>query len=291
MRIAFDSSGAVIYGKNGIGKSTIIAALTLIVSRVLDRALNGKIVTQVTFKEDDVRFGSSMTTIEACFELEDNEYIISRTYNKTRRVQLISQTSQKQLNELSMQLRQIIEDDTNTSSLPIFVMYGVNRSVIDIPLRIRSKHSFERKYAYEKSSIGTDFRTFFEWYRNQEDYENQVRANGDPSFRDSQLVSVRGAINELLPGFNGLMVDRKPRLKMVVYKEKQKLSINQLSDGEKCYIAMIGDLARRMAIANPNNTNPLQSRGIVLIDEIELHLHPEWQRDIIPSLRRVFPNV
>ena len=118
-----------------------------------------------------------------------------------------------------------------------------------------------------------------------------MRANGDPSFRDPQLVSVRDAVHTLLPGFSGLMVERKPKLKMVVSKNNIKLSISQLSDGEKCYIAMIGDLARRMAIANPSKSNPLLSSGIVLIDEIELHMHPEWQRSIVPNLRKIFPNI
>ena len=53
---------------------------------------------------------------------------------------------------------------------------------------------------------------------------------------------------------------------------------------------MIGDIARRLAIANPSLDNPLEGEGIVLIDEIELHLHPQWQRKIIPALKRTFPN-
>jgi len=77
---------------------------------------------------------------------------------------------------------------------------------------------------------------------------------------------------------------------MLVSKSGQELAINWLSDGEKCLLALVGDLARRLAIANPNAKNPLDGRGIVLIDEIELHLHPEWQREVIPSLVKTFPN-
>lgn len=55
-------------------------------------------------------------------------------------------------------------------------------------------------------------------------------------------------------------------------------------------MAMVGDLARRMAIANPLRGNPLDGYGIVLIDEIDLHLHPKWQAMVIPKLRQVFPN-
>jgi hypothetical protein len=70
----------------------------------------------------------------------------------------------------------------------------------------------------------------------------------------------------------------------------EELSIDQLSDGEKCLLAMVGDIARRLAIANPSLDDPLQGEGIVLIDEIELHLHPQWQHKIIPRLTETFPN-
>jgi predicted ATP-binding protein involved in virulence len=53
---------------------------------------------------------------------------------------------------------------------------------------------------------------------------------------------------------------------------------------------MIGDLARRMAIANPVRENPLYGDGVVLIDEIDLHLHPKWQRMVVSRLVEVFPN-
>ncbi len=52
---------------------------------------------------------------------------------------------------------------------------------------------------------------------------------------------------------------------------------------------MISDLARRLAIANPS-IDPLTGEGIILIDEIDLHLHPKWQRMIVPRLVKVFPN-
>jgi hypothetical protein len=77
---------------------------------------------------------------------------------------------------------------------------------------------------------------------------------------------------------------------MTVNKNTQELIIDQLSDGEKCLLAMVGDIARRLAIANPSLDDPLQGEGIVLIDEIELHLHPQWQHKIIPRLTETFPN-
>lgn len=69
-----------------------------------------------------------------------------------------------------------------------------------------------------------------------------------------------------------------------------EFNLMQLSDGEKGVFALIGDIARRLAIANPNMDNPLNGIAEVLIDEIELHLHPAWQRKIVPALVETFPN-
>jgi len=73
-------------------------------------------------------------------------------------------------------------------------------------------------------------------------------------------------------------------------KNKVLLNINQLSAGEKTLMALVADLARRLIIANPKSDNPLQQDGLVLIDEIDLHLHPSWQRSIVPNLRKIFPS-
>ena len=55
-------------------------------------------------------------------------------------------------------------------------------------------------------------------------------------------------------------------------------------------LARVLDFARRLAQANPTWPNPLEAPGILLIDEIELHLHPRWQQKVIPALRAAFPN-
>ena len=92
-----------------------------------------------------------------------------------------------------------------------------------------------------------------------------------------------------MPEFANLTVRRSP-LRMEVEKNGERLTVNQLSDGEKCLMAMVGDLARRMAIANPLRDNLLEGEGVILIDEIDLHLHPKWQRMVVPKLAAVFPK-
>jgi len=72
---------------------------------------------------------------------------------------------------------------------------------------------------------------------------------------------------------------------------RHELRIEQLSDGYKIVIAMVADLAARMAEANPKMPNALHAKGVVLIDEVDLHLHPNWQRTILRKLHDVFPNI
>ena len=107
-----------------------------------------------------------------------------------------------------------------------------------------------------------------------------------------ELQYVTQAIEAFIPNYRNLRVKRLPRPHMLVEKEGITMSLEQLSDGEKNLIALVGDIARRLAIANSQNqnVNPLEGDGIVLIDEIDLHLHPSWQRKMIPKLTKIFPN-
>lgn len=151
-----------------------------------------------------------------------------------------------------------------------------------------------------------DFRRFFEWFREREDSENEqsfarcskkiLDALDDndiarnkvselmQSSKDRQLTAVRNAIASFMPNFTNLRVRRKPRLHMSIDKDGETLNVLQLSQGEKSLMALVGDIARRLAMMNPALENPLHGDGIVLIDEVDMHLHPTWQRSIIERL-------
>ncbi len=128
------------------------------------------------------------------------------------------------------------------------------------------------------------------WFRNQEDIENQEKVRKSAAYEDRSLSAVKKAMLAMLDGFDDIHIDRKP-LAMKVKKDGQSLKINQLSDGEKCTIALFGDLARRMALANPQLDNPLNGQGVVLIDELDLHMHTSWQRKVVRVLSQTFPNI
>jgi predicted ATP-binding protein involved in virulence len=175
-------------------------------------------------------------------------------------------------------------------SIPLVLCYLVNRAVLDISLDLSETSSFTQLKAFDDSLTGnqTGFDEFFRWFRSLEDLENEERRDA-PEYRDHRLEAVRRALPKFMPEFTNLRIRRSP-LRMTVFKQDQELIINQLSDGEKCLLAMVSDLARRLAIANPGLDDPLQGEGIVLIDEIELHFHPQWQRGILPTLASTFPN-
>ncbi|MEH8449757.1 retron Ec78 anti-phage system effector ATPase PtuA [Klebsiella variicola subsp. variicola] len=128
-----------------------------------------------------------------------------------------------------------------------------------------------------------------------EDHQNSLKVlkeklNNYYSVNSKTLHTIEDAIYSFLPGFSNLKLQRAP-LDLTVDKDNVSLSVLQLSQGEKSILALIADIARRLALLNPNNVNPLDGTGIVLIDEIDLHLHPSWQQNIIPRLEKTFKNI
>jgi predicted ATP-binding protein involved in virulence len=189
------------------------------------------------------------------------------------------------------------------TSTPLIVHYSVNRAVLEIPLRVRGRIDLADPFlAFDGAfEAKINFRSFFAWFRQREDLEHEKRIGQlegtalpkpqtiEDFFVDHQLEAVRQAI-EKLTGFSNLKVRRDP-LHMELTKNGKTFWIDHLSDGEKCLLALAGDLARRLAtLSGKHLKDPLQNRGVVLVDEIDLHLHPKWQREIIPKLVATFPN-
>src|SRR5262249_1605382 len=94
-----------------------------------------------------------------------------------------------------------------------------------------------------------------------------------------------------VPEFTNLRIEEHPTLRFIVEKNGMPLALDQLSDGERGLLAVIFDITRRLAIANPELDDPIaEGKAIVLIDEIELHLHPTWQRQVLRRLRNTFKS-
>ncbi|MFS1958033.1 retron Ec78 anti-phage system effector ATPase PtuA [Vibrio cyclitrophicus] len=118
----------------------------------------------------------------------------------------------------------------------------------------------------------------------------QEELNQKSNIGNKALDSVRNAVYKFLPGFSDLKLKRAP-LDMVINKDGQEFSVLQLSQGEKSLLALVADISRRLTMLNPLLSNPLEGSGLVLIDEVDLHLHPSWQQKVIQRLENTFPNI
>lgn len=283
----------VFFGVNGTGKSTVLSAINYLFRVWINRLNSSQGKSYESFEPEMIHVGSSKMQLGVKVELADEEMELKRVYEKKKPGKKQVQTYDVSLYKRFVDLytEKYLGDDF-MSNIPIFVNYGTNRSVLDIPLRIRTKHEFSQISAMDRAVDNeVSFRTFFEWFRNQEDLENQIsKEKNQPEYQDINLMCVRQAIEAMIGNVSNLRVKRNP-LCMVATKNEVEIRVDMLSDGEKCTIALLGDLARRLAIANPNRNNPLEGEGIVLIDEIELHMHPTWQRKILKVLRETFPNI
>ncbi len=138
-----------------------------------------------------------------------------------------------------------------------------------------------------------------DWHKNTETFMKDIEqiTSNDANRQDvvaknegREIQIVTKTIENFIEGYSDLRIKRLPRPHMLVNKNGEIFNLEQLSDGEKNLIAVVGDIARRLSIANPNSKKPLEGDGIILIDEVDLHLHPAWQRLIIPKLTELFPN-
>jgi predicted ATP-binding protein involved in virulence len=110
---------------------------------------------------------------------------------------------------------------------------------------------------------------------------------------DDELAWANSAIRRALPESMGVRYDLKLRSLMVDLSAEKSLPFSHLSDGQRGMVALIADIARRMCILNPHIGRDVlaNTSGVVIIDELDIHLHPAWQRTIVSALKNAFPKV
>ncbi len=282
-------------GINGVGKSSILDALAIALSSLTSRIV-GQPSKSRSISKDDIKIGTDYTRLHV-------ETTLLESYNVDWAIAL-NRKAGKHPSDRSSDLSRLNEAADGVESevgryefigdksieLPLAVYYDVHRAVLDVPLRVREHlvNTIAEGYDDALGHGGADFKRFFIWFRNQEDLENE-NSRDIPGYRDPELSAVRRAI-ETFTGFKDVRVRRKPALRMTVLKGELEFNVLQLSDGEKCLLAMVGDLARRLTLLNREVPDPLQGKGVVLIDELDLHLHPGWQRTVVANLENTFPN-
>lgn len=287
----------ILLGDNGFGKTTILDAMATIMAPYSAQFPG---IADYQLSDLDVHINrqgrrAKFLTVEA--ELSDNG-IVMRSVRYRKGTQTPPKANYEQMKQMAIAKKNAILAGEPNVELPLFAYYGTGRGQFQVPERRRGfQQAFERWDCY-KSAINpeTDFKRFFGWFDLMEDQERRDREKlRDFNYKSPVLNAVRRALSEIITSYRNPRIETRP-LRFIMDRVDQdgsthELRIEQLSEGYKIVIAMVADLAARMAEANPDMDNPLNSTGIVLVDEVDLHLHPRWQRDILSQLTKVFPNI
>jgi predicted ATP-binding protein involved in virulence len=330
LEIDFEPDVTVLVGDNGEGKTSVLDAISQVFGRLATKlpGVSGislsesdlRIISNV--KPRGVRLAPGFRIwleIDIKTELQflggidekiESTLYVSRakTRDKSRTTLLnclkqmpSPKAGRGSLKEIDRFANALVEADVEDRAyqMPLTVYYGTSRAVFQTPLRRRN---FRTKFARFDSLNGalnatSNFKRVFEWFGAKEAEEALTqREKKSFKYRDPELEAVRRAIEGFFPNFFNPRTALRP-LRFIVDKIESSektvtFDLNQLSDGYRTTLAMVADLACRMVEANPPNSidDPLNTEAIVLIDEVDLHLHPRWQQRIILDLLRVFPK-
>lgn len=293
--LMFDPRVTVVAGVNGVGKSGILHALAVLFSRSLPEFTPSS-AKPVLFTNDDIHHGKPSLETSAVFTVADQ-----RCHINVQRVKaddaggdkslLLLENVQTEfartgtLDAARAETQRVLRALRDRPAQPVVIFFSPRRQLPGKPKTIPKPTPFAPKEAYKFALDDRDvtLREFMHWFRAQESLTEP-----NARIRINVLERLKQVVTTFMPEFTGLRIESSP-LRMLVDKGNVPLMLNQLSDGERGMLAILFDITRRLAIANPNSADPVaEGEAIVLIDEIELHLHPLWQRQVLKRFAETF---
>jgi predicted ATP-binding protein involved in virulence len=289
----FQSGFNLIVGVNGVGKTSVLDALATCLSAVT-KQINGIRASIEGFVTDDIRIGSEALTVECGFAIGNAEYAYlvhkprassvpqGRNTGKPREQVHATPERSEYLGTVPKPLRGQIRDGR-----PLAVLFSTRRALASDRSPSKGASSGGISAAYADAFADRELRLgeFAAWMRVQ-----QVLRSENPSARRI-LTAFEETVQRFLPDYKNLRVEGDKKLTLMIDRENKSLQVRQLSDGERGTLAMVLDLTRRLAQANPGINNPTaNAEAVILIDEIDLHLHPQWQRKVVQNLVAAFPK-
>jgi len=290
----------VIIANNGAGKTTLLDAIALGFGSMLTHFPN---INGIGFSKDKKDLRINKKNKKEPFmriELTSTQNV---KWDRIERRDKSKKTAKYTPNgygvkELETFIDTVIDSENEDKSyiMPLIIYYGTCRNCFDTPSRkVNFQKEFNRFQSLDKAlHSSTNFNRFFEWFYAMENLERVERLKSQENFNFElpELKNIRNAISSMLKEFKNPRIKQNPLRFMIDRVENdgtiKELQIEQLSAGYKAVLAMVMDISARMSEANPHLGN--SSEAIILIDELDLHLHPKWQQTILSDLRRTFPN-
>jgi predicted ATP-binding protein involved in virulence len=182
--------------------------------------------------------------------------------------------------------------------LPVLVFYRSNRQWkgANVSAELAAQQRISRLDGYTNwFDAVTDLKDFESWLigKTLERMQNLLDAKAALAPFDDELAWVNQAIEIALPKTKDLRYDLRLQSLLIDVEGERTIPFNNLSDGQRGMVALFADIARRMCILNPHMGKDVlkNTSGVVIIDELDIHLHPAWQRNIVSALRKAFPKV
>ena len=279
--LALDESLTLLAGVNGVGKTSVIEALVAALTYTWRQRPPHR-YPLFLLPDSVVRTGSSGTEIVLELSWVDQSSLLAGYSFQARGLE----PDKAHLPQLYKHLAEL------SAPLPLIVYYEQNR----IASSNSSGHTVSvSSESNRQSSLHTtvsspnEFKTWF--FEKEADEGRETRERKDLEHEDPELRTIRGLLSRL-DGFTAIRSRKPPdSSERVLFLEKEGIEIpfDSLSGGEQASFLLAADLARRLMLECPS-TPLAEAPGIVCIDEIELHLHPSWQRKILRTLIETFPG-
>ena len=266
----------ILTGENGTGKSTVLEALANIAFNI-DSEKEG---------EAFIDFGSKFQGInDSFFKIKNSIYNETDTYFSIKTPPL--------MNSLFYEFTQkMINYEANTFSFAFFAYSGYrkanNYEKIDISQKLNI-NPFNNALSFSKS---TNTKDFLNWIGNYLMRYTLANSKGDKSqaeklFEPIYLIYI--FLQEITEQTTSFCLNDELSVYVIVDETTQHF--NTLPDGVKSMLSWVGDLVMRLErIKWTNDTSIFDRNFILFLDEIEVHLHPAWQRKILPVVQKIFRN-
>lgn len=311
--IDFDEHITLVVGKNGAGKTAILDAIAVSVSTFL-LGIDGGGSRSIV--EDDARyefhdldgtidsqhqFPVCIDSIGDCLDKKDVKWV--RSLNSANSKTTIKDA--RELTNIAKNVQNQIMNGDKSLVLPLISYYGTGRLYAQKKEKrnIKSLTEFKRQVGYvDCMAAESNEKLMLNWFQMQTLKSLQNQQKTGVIDRSLLLKTVEKAICKSYERISGsenasLIFDLDTHRLVLEFEtadgEPKKFAMDEMSDGYKNTLSMIGDIAYRMAVLNPVLGDQVLDKtpGIVLLDEVDLHLHPQWQQTILSDLHTIFPNV